>query len=424
MAAEPYVLRFWTRVVNVLPTLKRWVALIALGACGCESVISPDLASHEPQLVAISYFSPQNPWSVVVRHSVGLGDQVGVSTAVTDALVEIYRENALEVRLHHRGEGVYASDGSRPEPGVAYTLRVSSERYGTLTATDAVPAEGPVPQFTFADGQDRPTDVRPRARIEARITDPVDEKNYYRLDVLADYGAGPQAIEYESDDPVFRVGSGELNRQDGFRAALRVFDDAIFDGESYAVRVEFPRWPANSYSVAVVRLSEAYFRYARSLERISDSRSNPFLDPIAPRSNVHGGQGVFAGYSLTRSDPVVLGEITAETISGDYRMGAFARWDSGTLVPMESSAALELELAPTGKLSGRLYAPAWLDANDPERAVDVYFTGTFEYDGRHVTFVTNPATFLQDAPWLYRQGLLTTSEEHGRFFVSMRQAPR
>ncbi len=281
------------------------LALLLLLFGGCETVVDVDLPGEEPQLVVHGFASPDRTWSVDVKRSARvLGmDEVEV---VPDALVEIERPDGSIETLAFK-DGRYVSS-KRPAGGSAYTLRVSAPGFAGVVAADSVPNAVPFSAVTRIEGPGGP----PRRLFALTFADPPDRRDYYRAavtvrNVLHDGTLKTGLVSFTTGDAsVLAEHRLSLETLDTFQGYEAFFTDMRFAGSTHTLEVTIKEPPMTpdiarrSYVLALRRVSEAYYLYARSLEAYDEAYENPFMEPARLWSNVQGGYGIFAGYAEAR----------------------------------------------------------------------------------------------------------------------------
>jgi hypothetical protein len=80
---------------------------------------------------------------------------------------------------------------------------------------------------------------------------------------------------------------------------LIALDDASFNGESKSLNLKFTVNQAFSeeYHFELYTCSADFFKYLVSIEKMSDTKDNPFSEPVLIHSNINNGLGIFGGLS-------------------------------------------------------------------------------------------------------------------------------
>lgn len=324
---------FWRLLTPGVPVL-----LVGLTACQQDLILEVQLPEPEAELVVNSLFHPDSLWAVYVNTDTRL---LGTAhpDAVTGARVEILDgDRVIEVLPYDRTfsfsgfqiyDGVgdfhegtvarYRSASLRPEVGRTYGIRVTADGYNAVTGSGSVPAHVPILAGTYR--ADVATD-QIGTLDEVRITfdDPPGEANFYNLRVhtrgldkatgfvgtlaygftvvsdLQDDFFGADPDDFLGDNDIFEV------KEDGV-----TFSDAFFDGKRKEIVLQVRGGSPCGFSSSqdqvcqtVVELSavtEAFYRYHRTLQLQNEAAENPFAEPVRILSNMDNEMGVFAGYN-------------------------------------------------------------------------------------------------------------------------------
>lgn len=135
------------------------------------------------------------------------------------------------------------------------------------------------------------------------LTDPSEEKNYYRLKIRGIADASFLIKEeylavndyYMSDDLIFRDDRLTTGWAGWDAYFSDVFEDRLFDGETYTFEVEayaFAEGQFPNYIIELQSISEDYYRYLKSMMLYRISSSDGFSEGIYIHSNNKGGWGV------------------------------------------------------------------------------------------------------------------------------------
>ncbi|MDR0896067.1 MAG: DUF4249 domain-containing protein [Prevotellaceae bacterium] len=147
-------------------------------------------------------------------------------------------------------------------------------------------------------------------RLTLRLTDPAHERNYYRLKVRS-IGENPSGFLrdststhvfndiYTSDDVIF-IDNTQPEIHDGWPANFsNVFDDHLFDGQSYTFSVE-TRMRAGRNQRVVIELQSLtpdLYYYLKSVMIYRATDQDAYTEAIRLHSNVVDGWGIVGGLS-------------------------------------------------------------------------------------------------------------------------------
>lgn len=259
--------------------------LIFFGGCLPEPLDVDGLPVVKPQIVVSSQIIPDQSVLVLLTKTFGALDASNDSDpeellkqiAVADAVVTITGPGGT-FELESLDNGLYGGLPVEFVEGEEYTLRVTSESLGEVSATTKV-----MPMVSFDDikamlvynGYDDTL-----AQITYRISDALEE-NWYMLNVQ----------EVERADIVENL----INP----RAFTRLLEDREFNGETYqeTFRV-FPRdfVPGDTIAVSLSNISKEYHDFMRLRLDNRYTFVEYLSEPVNYPSNVVGGKGFFNLY--------------------------------------------------------------------------------------------------------------------------------
>lgn len=144
-------------------------------------------------------------------------------------------------------------------------------------------------------------------QIKLRITDPGNEKNYYRLAVRS-VGASHKYSKngdfeyvcvdlFKSSDQLFHDSS--LDKSFGYTPAYfsNVFDDRLINGKTYEFTVESRKRKDSEITPFVIvelqQISHDMYQYMKDIEKFRISDFDLYENPLQITSNVNDGWGVF-----------------------------------------------------------------------------------------------------------------------------------
>lgn len=256
-----------------------------MAACIPEPLEVEGIPVVKPQIVVNTQIIPDQSLVVLLTKSFGALDanedsdaqELLDQIAVEDATVTI--SNARQTyNLAALGSGVYGGIFIPFSAGEEYTLHVTSETLGEVSATTTVK---PMISFDdieaelYFDGYDDTL-----VQVTYTLTDPT-EKNWYMLNVQ----------QIERDELI----EDALNP----RSFMRLLDDAEFDGPKYGEAFRaFQRDFSAGDTVAVFlsNISEEYYNFMKLRLDNRFSFIEYLSEPVNYPSNVVGGKGFFNLY--------------------------------------------------------------------------------------------------------------------------------
>ncbi|NOX36976.1 MAG: DUF4249 domain-containing protein [Calditrichaeota bacterium] len=280
---------------------------------GCEQPVDIELPDYTPQLVVYSFFTPDAPWQVQVYNSVSMKTG-GKIERIANATVELFANNTRLAELIPNNEG-YTHPTLRPEKDTRYTLRVSAAGYDTVTASDQIPSPVPLKKVDFRIELGEPEST---VYLDLEFSDPPEEKNYYNLglSIFPKNNSQGYLVYFYSRDPMLlrEMYLTQFVVENTFEDVEALFSDAIFDGKTYRLSlyfyVNFQQSTEYTLQINFMSISEAFFKYKRSLILQENTGESIFSDPVQIYSNVTNGLGVFAGYVVHRSQIVLTPPIS------------------------------------------------------------------------------------------------------------------
>lgn len=324
--------------------MHRLFALICpLALLGCESILEIELERVAPELVVTSLFTEHAPWQVMVQRTVGVQEDLTHPSIIDHATVSIEGSNGSLIELVHRGGGFYYGDASLPQSGIMYTIRVEAEGYRSVEAMDQIPSRLKPPDVRFLQSNERST---------VTLYDVSGVENYYAISVLSPniYWQTFNVLNPELEDQMKRFSvedpfSPYVNRPD---VEVALIHDRPFDGKQFDLSLLNNGFDQDDLSTYINSISKAYYDYYLSKIVQKNAEHLSLVEPAPLKSNIRGGRGVFAGYSLS-----VDGRLTPENIKnqiiGTYDLSGTQTipYDS-TLVSGEINFTLHSDQSVTG----------------------------------------------------------------------------
>lgn len=200
-----------------------------------------------------------------------------------------------------------------PQPGDKIKIVASTSEYGSAWAEDIVPQLVLIKDINITCRKETGTPYS----IQNSTTGNVDYNNeYYAFQYFITFKDTPNTSNYyqlwvEGDiqyfDPIFSNTGSTLDGTLGYDGldgrGGRVFTDDLIDGKEYTIQVKrlYPAYAVDDSIVGNINLyslSESYYQYLQSLEKISASTLSGNLsdiglaEPIRVYTNVNNGVGI------------------------------------------------------------------------------------------------------------------------------------
>lgn len=202
-----------------------------------------------------------------------------------------------------------------PAEGDRIKIVASTPEYGTVTAEDIIPKKVPIKNASHTikkgNGVYQGT-ISDYFEIYYEVTfDEFPEKNNYYLAKITQiktgyYGYYETKIDYI--DPVFKEQDAILDESMAFNGLEKrggaLFTDQSINGQTYTLQIKETTAELDETEqriISIYSLSESYFLYLLSLQKIAGSTLEGGLgniglaEPLRVHSNVEGGTGILGG---------------------------------------------------------------------------------------------------------------------------------
>ena len=238
------------------------------------------------------------------------GNQASVDVYQGDVLLEslIYNENK---------KGFVGS--IKPLQGKSYTIKAKADKL------DAVEAKVEMPELVEIYGVSKLvetiSDSYEDRKFSISFNDP-SAKSFYKLSVYSVSGYNDydnkvvksvKIIPFTSKDAVFSGKSDALGDafDDEYSNLFGVFTDEFIGESNYTIDVNLVSYELDTYSeyfklfVSLQSVSEDYYLFLKSRELQMEEDDSPFSEPVQIWSNVRGGAGIAAAYSVSTKEIIV-----------------------------------------------------------------------------------------------------------------------
>ncbi len=302
-----------------------------LAFLGCEKDLEYDLPGATPRLVVNSLICNDSLIRVEISISASPGDKDQIQS-LRNAELALYENDAvirdfildslLAAPLDFQGNPIasvaptklyfHKTIGTHAQSGRPYRLDVTFPGLATVHAVGMVPR--PVRLKTVQQLVDESITVNGTSlsKLEFEIDDNGNEENYYGLEVLMNKPGSEEApakilfFSAEKSLAEYLVSaSGQHTEGVYYQPSNGVyFSNGKFKGKhkTFTIYVD-PSYMGSQYqlSVRVLTLSRDYFEFATSYQKQKANANNPFAEPTQVYSNIQGGLGIFAGYSVSEA---------------------------------------------------------------------------------------------------------------------------
>jgi hypothetical protein len=281
----------------------------------CEEEIYFSDHNFKPRIVLSSIFTNDSIWVVNLTHSESIFDESLEKPVIEDAKIVITnRVGAQECQLFHTGNGVYKSFKCTSGQDQYYKISVYSPTYGSVTAESTIPAFADLSNIQVEQSKE----FEDASEISFNITDNSADNNFYiwsvvEVDTSIHSAENPNNFKIDTRQWVSDVSkeirtntTGKLNTSlsasefelenlaDGPKLITSRFNGKDGVGGSPG-NVKNKVW-----MIRMMTVSSDLYKYYQSLQdyvKVSQTQ-NSQVDPSKLFSNVRGGLGIFAGYSV------------------------------------------------------------------------------------------------------------------------------
>jgi hypothetical protein len=287
--------------------------VLILLATGCERSVEVDLPREVPRLVVNAFFTPDSLMRVQVSQSISVLERPRI-IGVQKATVKLYEEGQEIATLQPDTQVgyVYLSDRKLVQAGKTYTLAVSTPDYEPVSAESFVPEPVRIKRATISGSAGTDLDGGFYNILRIELDDPVDEENYYAVQITAIKPEIRKNPITGIPDTIRREWARNLFAEptiSGLTAGKQLlFADRNFNGQSAGLLAYFytitegPSSGRQEYNVYLLSVSKIYYDYHKRLPGHLMNQSFEILggETVPMPSNITKGYGIFAGYSFDR----------------------------------------------------------------------------------------------------------------------------
>lgn len=297
---------------NPIHILLLAINLLLQTACQPEQISLPDTGR---KIVLNGLINSDSLIRVYVGKSIYISDSDGVVVQNLDnAKVYIYQNGLIIDSLQHDFKvinwgmfypsGNYYSKKVKPLPGKEYRIVAKVPGLPDVSATAILPNPVKIEKVDTALIWLAPY-YRDALKCNIKFADPLNETNYYLVEVF--YKDGDQIISerFTCKDPVVEEYLSDGSIAGGNLAGV-AFSDNVINGKTYSLNLIIWRNPAHSDNglkrvmyFHLYSISENYFKYIRTLNLYNAKFGKPHSEPVQVFSNITGGYGIFTGAAVS-----------------------------------------------------------------------------------------------------------------------------
>ncbi len=289
---------------------------LALLLCmACEEPVNLDIESVAPKVVVNGIFTPNHPFQITLSKNKDLLSND--STAfIANAKVKILdSQGALLNELIYQENQVipyYEFEDFQPEAQKDYQLSIEIPGYPMIYATGSAPSSVPIQSLRTEEVSIDSNSTLYSLKINTSILDPIQEQNYYHLQLYYQQVASrstSNGLVNKPDSfipiPIRNTNSPNTTIIADINSNGVLFTDEQQDGEQ--LNLEFQAvldrefTGENPQVIGELRtISKDYYLYYTSLTRQLENKDRPFAEPVIVFNNIENGLGIFAGFNHRR----------------------------------------------------------------------------------------------------------------------------
>lgn len=283
------------------------VTLLILSLCSCKELVTGEFPEFTPVPAVNSILVAGKPLKV----HVSLAERLDTNrlTLVNNAEISLFADGSFAENLVGGEPGLYYSS-IIAEPGTLYRLEVNVPGFNTIVCQDILPYPSPIIEIVHTSnaGKDEEGMIYPSVSVSFS-TNP-SEKQYFEIVLRTIQYGGHEwtATLMKITDPVLlneglplTIFSNELISDQFYKMTINYFTgSAGFSGNEPYRTTLYP------LIVELRSCSEDYYNFIKQKYLYEKGLSPEFLatstNAFQLFSNITGGYGIFAGYSVVASD--------------------------------------------------------------------------------------------------------------------------
>lgn len=281
----------------------------------CEEEVYFSNNGFTPRIVLSSIFTNDSIWVVTLTHSQSIFDESADKPYIDDATIVITNKvGAQECQLFHTGKGIYKSFRCTSGQDEYYKISVYSPQYGSVTAESTIPAIAELTNIQVSSSDE----YEDASEISFNIQDNSVEDNYYIWSVV-EVDTSLHSVHDESGlkldtrqwvNDVSKELSGSTSGKLNTSLSASEFDLENLTTSPKLITSKFngkgeqqgggSNVKNKVWMIRLMTVSSDMYRYFNSLQDYvrASNNQNSTVDPSKLYSNVKGGLGIFAGYTV------------------------------------------------------------------------------------------------------------------------------
>lgn len=237
----------------------------------------------------------------------------------SEASVDVcYEDGKIESLVYNEKKKAFIGT-SKPFAGRTYILKGKANGLDDVEAVITIPNLIEISNEPILEVENADSNKNRRIRISFNDTN---KKNFYRLSLYSrfnEHSATSSAmirkfkvISFTSKDDVFKDRNTGLDDSlDEFTNLFAVFTDDLIGSKPYSIKINLSSYDLDDYDndfklfVSLQSISEDYYLFLKSYELQLDAGDSPFTEPVQIWSNIKGGAGIAAAYSVSTKQVII-----------------------------------------------------------------------------------------------------------------------
>lgn len=295
-------------------TLTYIILLCSLLCVSCEEEISFESNHFTPKIVLNSIFTNDSIWVISLAHTTSIFDKNSDQNFITDAIIGITNVKGEQVcELYHEGKGIYKSFKCVCANDELYNINVFSKKYGSVYAHSKVPNKTNINNLQITVSKEYTN----ASEVEFKIEDNSPDRNYYIWSIVDVDTLKNQVTSNVNSKLDFKLWISEIREQFGKVTSGKLSNtgattDLDLESNSSTAKLitnknlkreDGTSVPYEKNVVPMLKLmtvSPELYNYYKSMEAYLkyNNTASSVAEPQKLFSNVEGGLGIFAGYSI------------------------------------------------------------------------------------------------------------------------------
>jgi hypothetical protein len=277
--------------------MKYKAIIIILLLASCTKVIEIDLPDPPDKLVVNCFFSTGDNFIVHLSHSQNILAED--TTVIKNGDIRLYANDIYLGSLNHIVDGFYSHDTMVARAGVKYKITAAASGYDLVEAEDSAPAVTLLDSVFYDPDPYTDSEGSYYYKMQLFFADNSSHRNFYEVNVLRFNDEDEfELIRLNGDNEKVIINEGD----EEYYSGLCIFSDELINGIQYILKLRTSSTLiGNRKEMRLLSVSETFYKYRKSWIRHSFAQfpdlANP-MEPVTLFSNVKGGFGIFAGYSV------------------------------------------------------------------------------------------------------------------------------